>query len=297
MEKREEQNANESPLVWDTRTRKKSRQDSVAMNYGFNGEITIKTEDKKGEVQKKKKKRIEQLEESVANLESENLLLRLQLRVGKDAMHRDAQEKLEVTQKLEKLIEAEAPDEEVSAVIGTYVTKFSDYGEDRSDTIHRHMEQLSRLLQPTRLTKMFMWSLHQDDEFNEESRTGSDLNSGFDTTIGHPLESRKSTWSVILDEIKASSDQIKRFDDYKNDTRKMAKDLRFTLREFEDLRRLLDRKNSAFRDELKNLQTILTPKQLAKFILWIHKNPANMSMLSSLWSPVDDAPGSQQGYS
>jgi hypothetical protein len=37
---------------------------------------------------------------------------------------------------------------------------------------------------------------------------------------------------------------------------------------------------------MDNIQSVLSPRQIAKFILWIDKNPAVMQMLEALWPHV-----------
>jgi len=224
---------------------------------------------------KKRKEKVNQLEERVNALENENLQLRLQLKVGKETVQRDALEKQEITKELDTLVKKNCTDEEVQSVLETYVKKFSDYGDVRTQSIERHMEQLQRLLLPTQVTKMCMWSLHQEDAFYESTNENSMAGNG-------------SIWSLIMQEIGATEEQKQKIQEHRDDARQMAKDLRFTLRECEDLQRKMERKNQALGEEMKELQKILTPSQLAKFILWVHNNPASMAMLDKLWSPIDE---------
>jgi hypothetical protein len=46
---------------------------------------------------------------------------------------------------------------------------------------------------------------------------------------------------------------------------------------------LIGDKNDNLDSEMTNIQNILSPRQIAKFILWIDKNPACMQMLEALW--------------
>jgi hypothetical protein len=229
------------------------------------------------DLRKRKKEKVNDLEERVNALESENLQLRLQLKVGKETVARDAQEKMEVTHQLEQMIKREASDAEVQSVLETYVKKFSDYGAVRTSSIQRHMEQLERLLLPTQVTKMCMWSLHQDDDFYESTNDSGMGSSG-----------SSSIWSILMSEIGANEEQKEKIKAHRNDARLMAKDLRFTLRECDDLKRRMERKNQALGEEMKELQKILSPVQLAKFILWVNSNPASVAMLDKLWSPIDE---------
>ena len=68
----------------------------------------------------------------------------------------------------------------------------------------------------------------------------------------------------------------------------MAKDLRFTIRACEELESRMERKNEALAEEMKELRKILTPVQMAKFIVWVNEHKASMAMLDKLWSPKDE---------
>mmetsp|Transcript_2512 Transcript_2512/g.3189 ORF Transcript_2512/g.3189 Transcript_2512/m.3189 type:complete len:283 (-) Transcript_2512:601-1449(-) len=230
----------------------------------------------KGRVDSRRKKvpKVAELEQRVNALEKENLELRLQLKVGIETAQRDAQEKWKLTRKLEEMVGQKASNEDLEKVIKMYVKKFSDYGEDRTESINKHMKQLEKLLFPTQTTKMCMWSLHQDDDFYKTDG----MNDAGDGNI----------WSIICNVIEATEDQKEKIKLHRDDAKKMAKDLRFTIRECEDLKKRMDLKNAALHEEMKELRKILTSNQLAKFILWVNKNKATMAMLDKLWSPIDE---------
>lgn len=181
------------------------------------------------------------------------------------------------------MIGRKADNEEIETVIRAYVKKFSDYGEDRTDSINKHMQQLEKLLFPTQTTKMCMWSLHQDDDFYKTDG----VNDGGDGNI----------WSIICNVIEATEDQKEKIKLHRDDAKKMAKDLRFTIRECEDLKKRMDLKNAALHEEMKELRKVLTASQLAKFILWVNKNKATMAMLDKLWSPIDELKRGQRTLS
>ena len=56
--------------------------------------------------------------------------------------------------------------------------QFADYGKNRQAAVVYHLEQLRMLLLPTQVTKMCMWSLHQDDEFYDEEKNQSSWGGG-----------------------------------------------------------------------------------------------------------------------
>ena len=55
-----------------------------------------------------------------------------------------------------------------------YKETFADFGRGRRRMVLHHLEQLKQLLLPTQVTKMTMWSLHQDDDFYVEKSGPSD---------------------------------------------------------------------------------------------------------------------------
>ena len=53
-----------------------------------------------------------------------------------------------------------------------------------------------------------------------------------------------------------------------------------------NLRGRVDNKNVALEKEMQEIQSILTPTQSGKFILWVSDNPACMQMLDQLWGSI-----------
>jgi hypothetical protein len=51
---------------------------------------------------------------------------------------------------------------------------------------------------------------------------------------------------------------------------------------------LLTEKNESLDQEMGELQHILSASQIAKFLLWINRNPAVMQMLECLWPHVTE---------
>lgn len=69
------------------------------------------------------------------------------MKVGIETQKRDEQEKKEMTKELEDLIKSNASEGAFSKLLMTYVKRFSDYGEDRTRIIQKHMK-VSRLHLP-----------------------------------------------------------------------------------------------------------------------------------------------------
>ena len=47
-------------------------------------------------------------------------------------------------------------------------------------------------------------------------------------------------------------------------------------------------KNETLESEMNTFTHLLTPTQVAKFIVWIKNNSACMTMLNQLWDKMDD---------
>lgn len=204
------------------------------------------------------------LEDKLKKLEEENAQLKSQLRVGKEPVEIDEQARMQQTEALERLVnDANSTDSEIKSALKQYVIKFSDYGPVRSQIVEKHMEQLDRLLAPTQLSKLVMWSMQRDDEQ--------------DVAVKHDL------WEALCEEISATEEQKVQFQRYRENMVQFTKELRTTNQECQELRTRLQQKNRAFGTEMAELTTILTPRQLAVFILFVSKNHANSAMLSRLW--------------
>lgn len=211
-----------------------------------------------------KRGKLASLEERVKLLEEENAFLKSQLRVGKEPVALDEKAKQEMTNQLEQMVKGGAPEQDIMVLLKQYVIRFSDYGTDRARIVEKHMDQLDHLLAPTQLSKLCMWSLHQDDEF-------------FRST------SNDSLWAVMCREIEATSEQQERFKEYRDNAIQLTRELRFTNRECQELRQRLRRKNKAFGQEMAEISQLLAPSQMAQFVLFVSKNPASCAMLSRLW--------------
>jgi len=80
--------------------------------------------------------------------------------------------------------------------------QFADYGKDRQASVMYHLEQLRMLLLPTQVTKMCMWSLHQDDDFYDEEQNQTSWGGGIWNILCKELKVRRilglSSWVLGL---------------------------------------------------------------------------------------------------
>ena len=59
-------------------------------------------------------------------------------------------------------------------------------------------------------------------------------------------------------------------------------------RKLNRLEELVSNNNLSLESEMKELNKIFTPKQIAKFVIWVDKNPACMQLLEALWPHLTD---------
>ena len=271
----------------------------------------------------RKKEAAKELERKIQILEVENLKLRLQLKIGEEAEALDRSEEERLTRELEELVRSGAPEKEVDDSILCYTEKFADYGRDRRSAIEFHLRNVARLLKPTTTTSVAMRALegttdqqntpkrldhkerHSPDTDNSTTfiateqenpsntsssttKTGEELpkvtsSSAHDVTQASvPLEP-KQLFQYLVDYLEVNELQSKAL----RDSRKVAKELDAALEQslvmLEELKGRLTQCGSDLEVELDAISKILTPTQVAKFLVWVQNNGACMHMLNELW--------------
>lgn len=235
------------------------------------------------ECRKRKKEKKMQLRAQLARLEADNLQLRLKLQVGKESLDNTAEKSAVITSKLNELIQQHASESEVSAKIQELKEHFSDYGRDRRSAIDFHINQVRRCLQPTQTTKAILWIMGLAPKFQGFIRSGEE---------SVPPEQKElfELWKNLIYEVQPDTEQRRLIvahtsaDDSGVDPFDMIDQVT------EDCNTILDRiveiiysKINAFDSEMNNIESVLSPRQIAKFILWVDQNPACIQMLEALW--------------
>jgi hypothetical protein len=226
----------------------------------------------------RKKTKAMGLEQQVKMLEEENLSLRLQLKVGKESVKQDEQKKDDLLAKISFLMENNGPEEELKGALKSYVVRYSDWSADHEETVDNHMMQIQKLLAPTKVTKLCLWVLSQDEDFFKPV-----------------LSPNESLFHIMTEVVEASLDQAEEFKNYRHNARILTKGLRFSDRECEDLRLRLKRKNRTLAEEMHELQDILTPQQFGKFVLWANRNPQLIEALKKEWIGWSDPSEEEDG--
>ena len=117
---------------------------------------------------------------------------------------------------------------------------------------------------------MGLWSLDQEDDFYDEEEGSATAMSG---------QKSNSIWNILCRELEVTEDQKKRIISHRGTIRHLCAELKASLHLLSQLRGRVDVKNESLEEEMKQMRSILTPKQAAKFILWVSHNPACMHML------------------
>jgi len=111
------------------------------------------------ECRRRKREATENLEREINILEGENLRLRLQLRIGKEAEESMTQEQTKLTQDIDALLKSGASEADIHATLEEFKEKYADYGKSRRSAIEFHLRNIERLLMPTQTTSIVMTAI------------------------------------------------------------------------------------------------------------------------------------------
>lgn len=230
------------------------------------------------ECRRRKKEKKLLLRQQLAHLEADNLQLRLKLQVGEEDNHDD--QSAIITQKLNEMITNGAGESEIQKSLQELKERFSDYGRDRRSAIDFHISQLRRCLLPTQTTRAILWLMSLASKFS---------NGPVDMPDG-PEREAMDLWFSLMREIRPTQDQKKVMLSYivpksdEEDPFDKIKNVSDGCTSIVDrIVEIICNKNDCVDSEMTNLQNILSARQIAKFIIWIDRNPATMQMLEALW--------------
>jgi hypothetical protein len=183
---------------------------------------------------KKKNMYMQYLEEKVAKLQDESRSLRASL--AEDAVPTIYTTTASMFQHLRAQLKG--PQDEVQASLNALDRRFGTTGQERLDAIDYFFSQVVSLLLPT-FAKSMLWSCYHNQEFMFENLTAEQEEA--------LLELRPALASEYL----KFSECVQELDSVRDELKCLSKDLDSTVQE---------------------LRKILTPHQVAKFLLWLHDN-------------------------
>lgn len=193
---------------------------------------------------------------------------------------------------------------------------YSDYGVDRQSSLAFHINQLRKALQPTLTTRTMLWlikmarpflNIDNEDYLNFPVREEKGNGKGDEGD-----EKLRALFQSLVAELKPSRDQIKKLihltdevtsieasenaseaplSSSSSSSTSAAAGLFVKLETISNdtdaklnrLEELVSNKNSSLQSEVKEIQEIMSAKQIAKFVIWVDKNPACMQLLEALW--------------
>lgn len=230
------------------------------------------------EFRKRKMKQLEQNEERLLRLEAENLELKMQLKIGKEAMLSEQREKQQIKEQMREMLQRGASEQEIAHFLNMYKVTYSDYGPKRREKLHFHLARIRELLLPTQVTKLCLYSVEQGKDMKQRDHVIKED----PTAVPDPGTAPISLWGILASEIGVTEAQQQQLLERRAAITKVRDDLNHTLSIVKKLEDVTDEKNTALEAQVALLQQILTPSQATKFIIWVKENQAFMYMLDKL---------------
>lgn len=154
--------------------------------------------------------------------------------------------------------------------LSEYRDTFSDYGKHRKQAVLDHLASLKKLLLPTEMTKMTMWSLQQEDEFYDEEKNHAVFGG--------------SIWTVLCETMNFTPEQKKKLIGMRHSIRGQRKNLSHCVSILHELQSAVSDNIVALESNMTTVLNAISPEQQAKFLLWVESNQTCMLMLNNLWS-------------
>jgi hypothetical protein len=212
------------------------------------------------------------LEERIKTLQEENITLQAHVlnvtnRTTEIQRHRVAMEK-DMSEKMNCQGDADR-EKELADLCRKYKDMYSDYGQFRQKEVSFHLDQIEKLLVPTLVTKMSLWTLQQDQSFYQSGKS--------------PL------WDSISKALEISSEQLQRIQQGRQRIKALLSQLQESLNLVAQLRTAISKRHAFFDDQCGGVQQIATPQQMVQFLLWMSKNSQRLTSLISSSSGLDFA--------
>lgn len=238
------------------------------------------------ECRKRKKDKILNLHQQLAKLETDNLQLRLQLQYNPNSAAASSSEASPSTEpfsspsfSLEEMINKGASEHEIQSAIKELQERYADYGRDRRSAFSFHLTQLKRCLLPTQTTRTMLWLMRCAVQYLSPE---GEIKYNPAEYISPPADIIELLASLLAT-LKPTREQRKQLVSLTSIYSGAPQTVDFSDEIIQRLSVLVTDKNELLDAEMSNISQILSPLQIAKFILWIQQNPATMQMLEALW--------------
>ena len=265
------------------------------------------------ECRRRKREATENLQREINVLEAENLKLRLQMQIGKEAEDTRLKEQEELTKDFDALLKSGASEADIHATLEEFKEKHADYGKSRRSALEFHLRNIERLLMPTQTTSLVMHAIqggdHADtaattptsttpaataaassllDQITSSSSTDSatsPLPSPLDPSQNPNLDP-KALFQYLVKHLEVSPQQAAALKDSRFVSKELDGCLEKALGVLEELRQRLNETGDDLEAQFNDVRSILTPTQAAKFLVWVANNRACVHMLNELWDRV-----------
>lgn len=269
---------------------------------------------------KRKKERLSELEDQVASLQNQNAQLQKQIKFlqnpdtasslasEKKLLNKNEENRLSQLQELRRILhdmkKFPKPSESDSAsckqrrkareeqwncrmrsILAQHTAQFADFGNSRKADVRFHIDQLKRLLLPSMVTKMCVWTLDKEDDFY----TGeSSVESTSPETTDTPTPRSSSApylglWDMLCKQMDLSELQQKTILAKRDRVKEQREDIPALVALIEQLDARVFASYNRRKLLLEDIMNVMRPDQLTRFIIWIEDNEACMHMLSYLW--------------
>jgi len=215
---------------------------------------------------KRKKEHVQQLNERIQELVAENAKLRLELKLGgENHYHEDTSlvDEKDLVQEMEEILSnVDQSKLDVDVIlkrkVHTYMQRHQDHGRDRQKAMSFVLSHLYRLVEPDNITKQYLHMM----------------------TCGAGFEAEK--YKSLRELLNLSPEQQEEFLARTTYAKRLRTELECAI---EKTGSIIERchQNKKVGDSLHELTTVLKPGQFARFVVWVHSNPACKDILDELW--------------
>lgn len=153
---------------------------------------------------------------------------------------------------IERLPEGSEERKHLEGLVMKFTDLYADYGSCRQKEIAFHLAQLEKLILPTQVTKMILWTLQQDYKFFEEKSS--------------PI------WGILVKELDITPDQIRFLTKQRSEVLGLLLHLKESLNLIKQLKGSIKDKHETFDRECGKITTEASANQSVRFILWITNN-------------------------
>lgn len=184
---------------------------------------------------------------------------------------------------MHKVLKSGASDSEIHNSIEEFKEKFADYGRDRRSAMEFHLRNAERLLMPTTTTSIAMRALEgggsnstpKNVDSNSATRSRSTLPSaGGEQSNKETLNNTdpKELFKYLVNFLDVTPEQAAALKDSRHVAKELDEALAKSLSMLEELKDRLTTVGQDLDAEFSEIRSILTPRQAAKFLVWVANN-------------------------